>query len=848
MNGSRSGQAFERKLPAGDYAACLVLQGMRSFYLENTVVSTFLSYDLINRDMKASLSRVANQGLIERQTNYYKENIGKVTTVDEFLDDYQLYSYAMEAFGLSEMTYAKAFMRKVLESDLNDDNSFANKLTDTRYRDFASAFNFSSSIESLQTEAQLDSMIGLYSETLQKQDQSLAEETRYFKTMMGNIDNVDQMLRNDRLRAYAFNVFGLNQATYSYAHVRGLMTSDVNDPDSYINQQFQAGYIDAVGKLATKGNIELHAQVTSRIVKIDEKLADAALPAEERTTLEAERVERVTQLGELEAVLPPQAEWEETLAAINAQKTALQNRITSYNNMTLIADAFEFNNDGSVPVTGVISDANLKAITDSYIGSSTRVTETVAKLHREYYESKIGTFTTVEELMADSRVVSYLRTAFNLTGITVVNATVKNILTSDLSDPDNYIATIGKNNPDYLALRNAFNFQSDGTLPADTQPQTALQMVTTSNAYMRNYDVKDTEADEKALASFKSAIGQIDSLSSFLSTGSVYDYALKAVGLDPKATNVKVIRDVLTSDLQDPNSYVYKLKDERYVKLAELFNFKADGSIAAPMLAQSQLDIQAMSAAYVKTKAAFGTEDDKNKAKKAAEDYASEMQKIKTLDDLINNAKVIDFAMEALGLDPESVTKDQLRMIFASDINDPNSYLNKNYDATWRELVTSFNFDTDGKMLREDRNAIQTRRGFNETIDSYIRQMLEIQSGEENAGVRLALYFERMARGVTSYYTILADSAIQEFINTAFMIPDELGNADVDKQVEMMKKYFEIEDFQDPEKVKKLIARFTVLYDTETGSSDPIMMLFNGSGSAGISGDLLTAANTYRSF
>src|SRR5690606_12037572 len=113
-----------------------------------------------------------------------------------------------------------AFMRKVLESDLNDDNSFANKLTDTRYRDFASAFNFSSSIESLQTEAQLDSMIGLYSETLQKQDQSLAEETRYFKTMMGNIDNVDQMLRNDRLRAYAFNVFGLNEATYSRSEER----------------------------------------------------------------------------------------------------------------------------------------------------------------------------------------------------------------------------------------------------------------------------------------------------------------------------------------------------------------------------------------------------------------------------------------------------------------------------------------------------------------------------------------------------------------------------------------------------------------------------------------------------
>ena len=53
----------------------------------------------------------------DRQTAYYKENIGNVKSVDEFLDNYQLYSYAMDAFGLGEMTYAKAFMKKVLDSD-----------------------------------------------------------------------------------------------------------------------------------------------------------------------------------------------------------------------------------------------------------------------------------------------------------------------------------------------------------------------------------------------------------------------------------------------------------------------------------------------------------------------------------------------------------------------------------------------------------------------------------------------------------------------------------------------------------------------------------------------------------
>jgi Protein of unknown function (DUF1217) len=229
------------------------------------MVSTYLSYDLINRDMKTSISRVSQQAITERQTKYYKENIGNVKSVDEFLDNYQLYSYAMDAFGLGEMTYAKAFMKKVLESDLNDQNSFANKLTDERYREFAAAFNFTASTKTVQTEAQLDKMIGLYGTSITDMDDSLAEETRYYKAIIGTVTNVDQLLQNDRARAYIFQVFSIDEKTYTYSHIRGLMTSDIADPDSYLNQKFGAAYNDAVEKLTMKGNIELHAEVTARI-------------------------------------------------------------------------------------------------------------------------------------------------------------------------------------------------------------------------------------------------------------------------------------------------------------------------------------------------------------------------------------------------------------------------------------------------------------------------------------------------------------------------------------------------------------------------------------------------------
>ncbi len=810
------------------------------------MVSTYLSYDLINRDMKASISRVSQQGMIERQTKYYKENIGDVKSVDEFLNNYQLYSYAMDAFGLGEMTYAKAFMKKVLDSDLNDQNSFANKLTDERYREFAAAFNFTSSTKTVQTEAQLDKMIGLYGTSITDMNDSLAEETRYYKAIIGTVTNVDQLLRNDRTRAYIFQVFGVDEKTYSYAHIKGLMTSDVSDPDSYINQKYGAAYNDAVEKLAMKGNIELHAQVTARITAIDTELAGTGLTNEERTKLEAEKVTRQDQLTQLEAVLPPQDEWDAKLTAIKAEQTTLSNTVTQYNRMAQIANAFEFKNDGTVTAGGAQTADNLKALTDTYIGSAPRVTPTVATLNRDYFESKIGSVTTVEELMSDARLLNYIRTAFDLNDLTIVPATIKNILTSDLSDPNNYIATMGKNDKRYLALKNVFNFLPDGTLAAGTTPQTATQTATTTSGYMTHYNDADEAADAKALSLFKSSIGKVTSVNDFLGTNAVYTYALKAVGLDPARVNISDIQRVLTSDLQDKKSYVYTLKDDRYVKLAELFNFTKDGSVGSPILAQSEIELQTMSADYIKKKSAFGTDKDKEAATTEAKYFSGEMQKIKTLKEFLANDRLTKFAMESLGIDPKSVTKEQLEKIFTSNLDDSQSYVNKEMDPVFRRLVTAFNFNTDGNILHEDRSLIQTRRGLYETLDNYLTQTLETQAGEENAGVRLALYFQRMAAGTTSYYSILADTAIQNFIKTTFGIPDELGNAGVDTQVTMMKKYFDIQDFQDPEKVKKLIARFTIMYDNSQNTTDPIMMLFNGSGSVGISGDTLLAVASLR--
>ncbi|MCR6499200.1 DUF1217 domain-containing protein [Shinella sp. CPCC 101442] len=763
------------------------------------MLSTYTSYNLIANDMLKSLNRTATETVNARDAAYYKENIGKVASVDEFLDDYRLYSYAVKAFGLEEMTYAKAFMKKVLDSDLTDSASFANSLTDERYRNFAAAFSFAASTASAQTEVQLDETIGLYTATANNAGDGIKEETRYYNIVIDSTTNVDQFINNERMRNYMFTSYGIDPGTYSRATIRGVLTSDLNDPASYFNTQFEAKKTVAVAAIQTA--------------------------ADELSTLtnNATNAARIAQLK----------------AEITKQNAV----ITGVEKYRILAEAYNFNTDGTA-TAGTVQSASQKAGTNQlYTLSNPRVTSAAALLNQAYFEEKIGSISTVSELVSDARVVSYLKTAFGLDKLSVVSSTITNILTSsaDPSDTTSYINVFGaEDKAAYFALRNVFNFQEDGTLAAGDAAQTAAQTATTGRAYMNTYNDKDEEADATAIKRFKSQISAVKTVTDFVNEATIYDFALKAFGIDPTKVSVLTIKNVLKSDLNDPKSYVYQLKDERYVELAKAFNFDAKGNISAPKLAQSEAEIIVTSRAYVTEKSRFGTEDDKTAAQEEAKYYSVQMQKIESVDELLSDKRLVNFVLEANDIKPESVDSEFLKKIFASDLDDPKSFANQQADRSYRKIVASFNFNAEGKVEEPDDAQIQSRRGIYETIDSYLRQMLEEEAGNDNAGVRLALYFERKADTVSSAYDILADDALFEVFKVLFQLPDEVGSADIDAQADMVNRYLELEDLQDPEKVAKMIVKFSVLYDLDNQSTpNPALSVLTSSGSSGISAETM---------
>ncbi|HEV7304709.1 DUF1217 domain-containing protein [Ensifer sp.] len=821
------------------------------------MVSTYLDYSRITRDMRGSLDRIAQQPQAAREIEYYKENIGTVKTVEEFLDDYRLYSYAMKAHGLEDMTYAKAFMKKVLESDLSDDNSFANRLNDERYRNFAQAFSFSSSKPVAQTSAQQDALIGLYNDRINNMDTVMRGEMAYFGAAMDLVTDVDQFLGNARLREFTFPLFDLNPKTFSYTEVRNALTSD---PATLTANRtaVQTRLTDV-----TKQLDDLGARDTA-LTEIDKLTAQlAAAPAADKPAIQAKIDEQNAIVTDLDARLPPRNQAPAIKAQLSAEYQSLQSQNNSLKIYIELASTFNFNADGTVP-TGekAISDEKKKLLNEAYVFTrpgktplgADRLTGAGALLNKEYYESKIGSITNVTDLVNDSRIYNYLVTAYGLNPSTTVRSTIENILTSDINDPNSYVNRYGVGeNAAYKDLYAAFNFQADGTLQAGKSAQDAEQMKKTSDGYMVRYNDKGDAEDEAQVKSFKLLVNTMTSVDDLLKNSAMTKFALRAFGLENEDLSARTLKRILTSDLNDPKSYANTLRDERYVNLVKAFNFNADGSLGAPKVAQSEADVMNTAKSYVIAMSRFGTDEEKKVAKEKAQEeakyYAAEIEKVETVDDFLKNQRLVNFVLVGSGIDPETVKTDYLRDMFTSDLNDPKSFINTDPNGLkYREIVSGFNFDKDGRIVRGEAGQIQTRRGLVTTADLFLNQSLEESEGADNGGIRLALYFKRKASEINTAYDILADRALFEVIKTAYSMPEGLQNAKIDAQAAYLERAVNIKELQEPGKLEKLLQRFTALYDVENNTDvSPGLAILTGGGGGGVSAETLLSLSQLRS-
>jgi hypothetical protein len=723
-----------------------------------TVLPTLASYRQVSGNIDRSLRTTAAQPQVARETEYYLANIDDVKSVDDLLKDQRLFAYAMKAYGLEDMTYAKAFMRKVLESDLNDSASFVNKLSDKRYLEFAKAFHFLPTgdvelgLTTAQDSASEDAMIGLYSQQRISKGETAAAEAAYYESRIGSITNVDQLLADERLFKFALTAHGLDASVASVSAIRNVLTSDLSDPNSVAN---------------------LYG--------------------------------------------------------------------TKYQNL---AAAFSFETDGSVASGGSAQTTEQASQTmlAYYETTGTDESPAAAAFKTDYFNDLMAGVTNVDDLVANEFLRSMVTTAAGLDPVLTTAATVREILVSDLSDPD----SAANKSAALKAVAQAFNFNTDGSLDSGVAAQDPAQAKALTDLFIKYYDDGAISAEQANTQYYRNAIGRVSHVDALLTDSKLYNYMLSSYGIDPSEVTKTQIKRVLLSDPKSPTSYASLLQDSRFTALASAFNFDSDGVSQGIKQVQTASAAKNTIARYNETLGEL--KGDQTLGKAESQYYDQTILTISSVDQLLKDQRLKAYIVRAYGLGTD-VSDEALRKVLTSDQLDPRSFVNKSNNAAYKDLAADFNFNSDGTVARSAVGLAQHKSDVVRTQGLYYRQKVEADAGSQNEGVRLALYFERKASSITSAYSILADKALLKVAQTVLGLPESMSLLDIDRQAELLSKRLDVKDFKDTSKVQAFLTRFAAKWEIDNStatSQSPAAQLITQPTEALVSVDLLSSLQTLK--
>ncbi|MFW8633972.1 DUF1217 domain-containing protein [Cribrihabitans pelagius] len=104
--------------------------------------SGIVGWNFLQATYEKQFDAFTEGAVLQRDSDYFLENIGEVKTAEDLVKDHRLLSVALGAFGLSDQLPMKALVQKVLEDGTSADDALANRMGDDRWASFADAFGF----------------------------------------------------------------------------------------------------------------------------------------------------------------------------------------------------------------------------------------------------------------------------------------------------------------------------------------------------------------------------------------------------------------------------------------------------------------------------------------------------------------------------------------------------------------------------------------------------------------------------------------------------------------------------------------------------------------------------------
>jgi hypothetical protein len=227
--------------------------------------------------------------------------------------------------------------------------------------------------------------------------------------------------------------------------------------------------------------------------------------------------------------------------------------------------------------------------------------------------------------------------------------------------------------------------------------------------------------------------------------------------------------------------------------------------------------------------------------KTASAYYEANIGSVQSIQDLVGNYRLLSYALNAYGLGDQINAKGLITKVLGGGVSNPKSLANTLPNSQWKAFAAAFNFVDGGATPPSSASAVQT------TTSDYVEQQLESDQGDQDVGVQLALYFQRVAPTVTSEVGILADPNLLQVAATIMGLPP---SAAADLQPQTLSELMPLSDLQDPAKLNQLTERFTAMYDYTYGPSSGAasdLTVDSGNSSSGPSGAAAVLASVISS-
>ena len=188
--------------------------------------------------------------------------------------------------------------------------------------------------------------------------------------------------------------------------------------------------------------------------------------------------------------------------------------------------------------------------------------------------------------------------------------------------------------------------------------------------------------------------------------------------------------------------------------------------------------------------------------------YEANIGSVASVKDLVGNYRLLSYALNAFGLGDQVNNTGLVTQVLEGGVSNPKSLANTLANPQWKAFAAAFVFVDSGAASPSSASSVQT------TTSDYVEQQLESDQGNQDVGVQLALYFQRVAPTVTSEEGILADPNLLQVAATIMGIsPSAAG----DLQPQTLSELMPLSDLQNPAKLQQLTERFTAMYDYTYG-------------------------------